>query len=233
MHLSKIVFTLLLAFLFTATGCDDDDGGNRIPLTYDPATTIYATFGNGRENASEVVIELSSGKVDSIPGTSKFVALSAPLGPRYFQTFSPDQRIVPGIDNQLSIQSLETFQYNSFTSEDPSDLTPLINPQFITRGRTDNEILVLDTDQSVWRADLQSFIIERWINDISPQGRSVVYLFQLNEGELLRIFATTGANTGSVQMMDVLDTEADEIIDFVVENLDKNYKTFWVCKAPG
>lgn len=233
MNFRTLCYTLLLGLtILTICGCDDDDGngdGNRIPLTYDPATTIYGTFGFDLENSWEVVIDPVSGQLDSIPGTSGFSALSFPLGPRYFQTFNPDRRVQVGLNQQLSVQDLETFQAGTFMTSDPDDQSPLTNPQFITQGRSENELLVLDADQSLWRANLQSLLLERWIDDISPQGRIVVYLYQLDDTSLLRLFSTNTGNDGVVRMMDVLETEEQEILDFG----DLSEQSFGFVKHPA
>lgn len=193
-------------------GCDDDDdgdNGNRTPLTYDPATTIYGTLGYAPEDVWEVVIDPISGQVDSISGTKQFMPLSLPLGPRFFQAFNPDRRFFVDLSQDLRVQNLETFAYETFSDGTPNGL---VNPQFITQGRSDNELIILDTDQSLWLANTVDFTLSKWIDDLTPQGRRALYAFQVGENEILRIFAGSCANCPEASTMDVIDSDLVSVL---------------------
>ena len=167
-------------------GCntDDDQLDFSSLLPYNPDKHLYGTIqfpvGNTWE-AWEVVIDPSSGRLDTLAGTKvSGGSFSYPVGTKNLTAFGRNQRIYLDIEERLVVQDLETGEKTMIELRDAGTSESVIFPQYLRFGTNEDELFLIDTDKTVWSIDLLSETVEKTSTRLPvPEGGNLSNVFYL------------------------------------------------------
>ena len=162
---STLFFILIFSFSCEHNDTEDVPSG---PLEYDPAQHIQGTFYDisdyyEREHSWEVIIDLESGSIDTIPGTrERSHGWWGPVGVERLTDFENNRRIyLETAGHDLIIQDLSTLEKRYIGLSDPETGSTLSLPPHLDFGNHKNELFAYSryTDK-IYRIDLEQESIE-------------------------------------------------------------------------
>jgi len=178
------ILSLITIFSLLIVGCSHE---NEIDpeevesiLPYDSSKHIYGVFGVNNGDKWEVVIDPVTGKLDRIPETKEiFGGVSGYIGSKDLTSFDRNERIyIPTADDtKLILQNLDNFEITTIDLTDMSLNKTVVFPKLIRFGKDQNEIYLLDTDDSLWKIDLDSQVVTRVHDRIPVSDNKAIFNF--------------------------------------------------------
>lgn len=217
MNMKSFSIPQLIIFLFITVlwSCKDDDALPEL-CSYDSSVHIYGTTQLTRFNNFydvEIYIDPNTGQFDSIPGTSiRSGGFSFPIGPNRLVSFDHNKRFHTE-QNELTIQDLSTLEYSIIELKDTAIGASVIFPQYTFFGNDENQIFILDTDDSVWEVNLQNNQVKRIIEDLNDDNEAYIStIFYLKDsGDFLFGMNRTATNSARVTELYLYNNDLDSI----------------------
>jgi hypothetical protein len=202
--------------------CNNDDevissSPPLLPLNYDPLKHIYGTSVIWNEPESGIIIDPISGLHDTIPETKRLaVGFLLPVGRTQLFSFENNQRISIGDHfDELIIQDLTTYDYTTIDLISQTTNQSIMLPQFLIFGNSDNQIFIIDSDNSLWEIDLQNNTVERIIEEMIVSSNNIYIsdIFYIKDSDDF-ILATTisGVNEPLSRELMLYDYDVDSIV---------------------
>lgn len=191
----------VMGFLFITSlylvGCADDDVAE-VVLPYNSSEHIYGTFGYWDDGFWEVVIDPATGGLSKIIRSEEtFPGRSPRTGAFELTSFKRNERIYSSPNSStLKVQNLETLNITDIVLRDNSLDQMVIYPQLLRFGADQNEVYLMDTDNSIWKIDINSQVVRK-VHDGIPiaEGTYITDLFYIaSTGHFLVMTNNTAAN---------------------------------------
>ncbi len=214
---------LLLAGMMTITllfscNSDDDQLGFSSLLPYNPDKHMYGTlqFQDGtRWERWEVAIDLATGRLDSIPGTKEDSgSITSPNGTKDLTAFNTNKRIYIDLDKNLVVQDLDTAEETVIEITDTASGASVLFPQYVRFAASEEELFLIDTDDTVWFIDLLTEEVEKTAIQLPiPSGAylSNVYYIAATD-DFLYSTNSSAINSGTITNLHFYDLGSETVI---------------------
>lgn len=167
-----LIFVMALYCSCILSGCDDDDlnpnNGVAI-LPYDGTKHIYGAISIIGDGMWEVVIDPVTGQFSKIEETEEVAAgIDFPIGTKSLTAFERNKRIFIPFNgsNSLRIQDLATFETVDIELRDSTLEESMTFPQIIRFGANEQEVFITDSDNSLWKIDLEDESVTKVYNRV-------------------------------------------------------------------
>lgn len=209
-------FIFIFLFITVLCSCKNDDAALPELCSYDSSVHIFGTTQMNQFNNAydvEIYIDPNTGQFDTIPGTSvPSGGFSFPLGPNRLVSFEHNKRFHTD-GNELTIQDLSTSKYSIIELRDTAIGQSVIFPQATFFGNDNNQIFILDTDDSIWEVNLLNNKVEKIIEDINNDNDAYVstILYLKDSNDFLFGINRTAVNANTVTELYLYDTDIDTV----------------------
>ena len=200
--------TIVLFLVISIFSCKKDKDaipGNPTSLTYNSAAHIYGTGILENIGRYEYIIDPATGQFDTLSGTmTTGGGFNFPIGPTKLTSFDNNQRIFisPAIDHHLILQDLTTFQYDTveIRVDNPTDI--VIFPQFIFFGSNENELYLVDTDESLWMINTENGEVERVFETLDASNEfQILNIFYIESIDVFLLATKPNGGGGTMNLM--------------------------------
>ncbi|MEO1261671.1 MAG: hypothetical protein AAFZ15_22905 [Bacteroidota bacterium] len=205
---------LFLLFFVALSACKDDDDANPQPLVYDASRHIYGTTSIQGQGSWETIIDLESGRFDTIPGTRENAGgFNFPLSTRELTDFVDNRRLFITFDkNDLVVQDLETAEKNIINLVGNPNSIGLAPFEYLNFGKSNNEVLGLYTfERTIYRVDIMMGNYEPLTEYISMDQDQITNMLYSPENDYM-IFFGQNNDTETVYLYSIFDMSVNEII---------------------
>lgn len=232
---NKTTKFILLASSITIllfASCKDQDVP-AVPLVYDATSHIYGTMFKSRIGSWETIIDLETGRFDTIPGTKEEAGiLNLPIGITELTDFERNKRIfVDANSSNLIIQDLETTNRRAMILLDPiyPDTERTI-PRFrhLNFGSNTDEIYGISSNKQPYLINIATQTIELISIDLFSLELDLVDDFiYLEDSNDIVFIGRKYSTPESVYYVSVYDLDTEAII------YDSIPKSFGYIKDPS